>query len=79
QGVVATDLSLQHVNDFLHSLKLTANGIAYVVETDGNLVGTSRGPHLSKNASRRQHAAQCRSQRRPPGGRQSPRNPQAPA
>jgi diguanylate cyclase (GGDEF)-like protein len=51
QGVVATDLSLQHVNDFLHSLKLTANGIAYVVETDGNLVGTSRGPHLSKNAA----------------------------
>lgn len=48
QGVVATDLSLQHVNDFLHSLKLTANGIAYVVETDGNLIGASRGPHLQR-------------------------------
>ncbi|MEF8756200.1 MAG: diguanylate cyclase [Accumulibacter sp.] len=51
QGVVATDLSLQHVNDFLRSLKLSANGIAYVVETDGNLVGTSRGPHLRQDAS----------------------------
>jgi diguanylate cyclase (GGDEF)-like protein len=48
QGVVATDLSLQHVNDFLHSLKLTANGIAYVVDTDGNLIGASRGPHLQR-------------------------------
>jgi hypothetical protein len=48
QGVVATDLSLEHVNQFLRSLRLTANGIAYVVETDGNLIGTSRGPHLHK-------------------------------
>ena len=51
QGVVATDLSLQHVNDFLRSLKLSANGIAYVVETDGNLIGTSRGPHLRQDAT----------------------------
>ncbi|EXI88542.1 MAG: Stalked cell differentiation-controlling protein [Candidatus Accumulibacter regalis] len=51
QGVVATDLSLQGVNDFLHSLRLSANGIAYVVETDGQLIGTSRGPHLRKDAA----------------------------
>lgn len=51
QGVVATDLSLQQVNQFLRSLKLTANGIAYVVEPDGNLIGTSRGPHLRKDAT----------------------------
>jgi len=51
QGVVATDLSLQGVNDFLHALRLSANGIAYVVETDGNLIGTSRGPHLHKDAA----------------------------
>jgi HAMP domain-containing protein len=51
QGVVATDLSLQQVNDFLRSLRLSANGIAYVVETDGRLIGTSRGPHLRKDAA----------------------------
>ena len=51
QGVVATDLSLQGVNEFLHSLRLSANGIAYVVETDGNLIGASRGPHLQKDAA----------------------------
>lgn len=51
QGVVATDLSLQQVNQFLRSLKLTHNGIAYVVEPDGRLIGTSRGPHLRRDAS----------------------------
>jgi len=50
-GVVATDLSLQRVNDFLSSLRLSANGIAYVVEMDGNLIGTSRGPHLRKDTA----------------------------
>jgi Cache domain len=48
EGVVATDLSLQHLNDFLKTLKLSANGYAFIVEPDGNLVATSRGPHLRK-------------------------------
>lgn len=51
QGVVATDLSLQEVNNFLRALRLSANGIAYVVEPDGNLIGTSRGHHLHKDAA----------------------------
>lgn len=51
EGVVATDLSLQHLNDFLKSLKLSANGIAFIVEQDGNLLATSRGPHLRKNGA----------------------------
>ena len=46
QGVVATDLSLVQVNQFLRSLPLSANGLAFVVEGDGNLIGLSRGPHL---------------------------------
>ncbi len=50
-GVVATDLFLQHLNDFLKGLKLSANGFAFIVEADGNLVATSRGPHLRKGAS----------------------------
>lgn len=48
EGVVATDLSLNHLNDFLKGLKLSANGFAFIVEPDGNLVATSRGPHLRK-------------------------------
>lgn len=45
-GVVATDLSLQRVNSFLHQLPLSAHGLAMVTETDGQLIGVSRGPHL---------------------------------
>lgn len=48
EGVVATDLSLQLLNEFLRGLPLTANGFALIVEPDGNMVATSRGPHLRK-------------------------------
>ena len=48
EGVVATDLSLAHLNDFLKSLQHSTNGYAFIVEPDGNLIATSRGPHLRK-------------------------------
>ncbi len=48
EGVVATDMSLEHLNSFLKNLQLSARGIAFIVENDGNLVATSRGPHLRK-------------------------------
>ncbi len=48
EGVVATDLSMQLLNEFLKDLKLSPNGFAFIVEPDGNLVATSRGPHLRK-------------------------------
>ena len=50
EGVVATDLSMQLLNEFLKDLKLSPNGFAFIVEADGNLVATSRGPHLRKDA-----------------------------
>lgn len=48
EGVVATDLSLQKLNEYLKGLQLSENAIAFIVEPDGNLVATSRGPHLRK-------------------------------
>jgi diguanylate cyclase (GGDEF)-like protein len=50
RGVVATDLSLQRVNEFLRGLPLSANGLAFVVERDGSLIGVSRGPHIRRLA-----------------------------
>ena len=50
EGVVATDLSLQQLNSFLKSLPLSKNGVAFITEPDGNLIATSRGPHLRKGA-----------------------------
>ena len=48
EGVVATDLSLARLNDFLKNLQHSSNGYAFIVEPDGNLIATSRGPHLRK-------------------------------
>ena len=48
KGVVATDLSLQQVTSFLQRLALSANGVAMVMEKDGNLIGVSRGEHIRK-------------------------------
>lgn len=45
-GVVATDLSLRQVNAFLQKLPISKNGVAMVLEPDGNLIGVSRGPNL---------------------------------
>ncbi len=61
EGVVATDLSLAHLNDFLKKLPLSANGFAFIVEPDGSLIATSRGPHLKKGPgedNKRVNAAQ---------------------
>ena len=46
EGVVATDLSLQQVTSFLQRLSLSANGVAMVLEKDGNLIGVSRGTQV---------------------------------
>jgi diguanylate cyclase (GGDEF)-like protein len=45
-GVVATDVSLQQLNDFMRSLRVSDHGLAYVVERDGHLIATSRGAYL---------------------------------
>ena len=50
-GVVATDLSLERLNGFLKTLKLSRRGFAFIVEPDGNIIATSRGPHLRKGVA----------------------------
>ncbi len=50
-GVVATDLSLKQVNLFLTQLALSSNGLAMVVEGNGDLIGVSRGQHLKTGGS----------------------------
>ena len=44
--MVATDLSLRQVTSFLQRLDLSPNGVAMVLEKDGNLIGVSRGAHM---------------------------------
>lgn len=54
------DLSLRLVNQFLAQLALSGNGLAMVVEANGDLIGVSRGQHLhaaGAGASTRLNAA----------------------
>lgn len=41
QGVVATDMPLRALNDFVSNLDISENGIAFIVETDGRLIASS--------------------------------------
>lgn len=46
EGVVATDMSLKRLNDFVKSLKVSANGIAFIIEPNGNLIASSVGENV---------------------------------
>lgn len=46
QGVVATDLSLKRLNEFVRTLSLTAHAIAFIIEPDGKLIASSRTPNI---------------------------------
>lgn len=46
-GVVATDVSLRQLNEFMRSLRVSDHGLAYIVERDGHLIAASRGAYLS--------------------------------
>jgi diguanylate cyclase (GGDEF)-like protein len=41
QGVVAADLALEQISDYMRSLELGQHGIAFIVDLDGKLIATS--------------------------------------
>lgn len=49
-GVVATDMSLRALNDYVRRLRLTDHGLAFIVERDGNLIASSRSPNVQRSA-----------------------------
>jgi len=46
QGVVATDMPLRALNDFVSNLTISPNGIAFIIEPDGNLIASSCSPNV---------------------------------
>lgn len=46
QGVVATDVALQKLNNFVRSLPVSTHGIAFVIEPDGQLIASSSTPNV---------------------------------
>jgi diguanylate cyclase (GGDEF)-like protein len=60
QGVVATDVSLRALNDFVASLRISEHGFAFIVEPDGNLIAASVGGNIVSDGNGRMgrlHAA----------------------
>ena len=50
QGVVATDISLRKLNDFVRGLTTSAHAIAFIIEPDGQLIASSRTPNVKRPA-----------------------------
>ena len=48
-GVVATDMPLRALNDFVSNLEISPNGVAFIIEPDGNLIASSCSPNIRQN------------------------------
>ncbi len=48
QGVVATDVSLRALNDFVSALSISAHGFAFIVEPNGDLIAASSGTNVAR-------------------------------
>lgn len=46
EGVVATDVSLKALNDFVSQLRVSPNGIAFIIEPNGALIASSASPNV---------------------------------
>jgi diguanylate cyclase (GGDEF)-like protein len=50
QGVVATDVSLRALNDFVAALNISAHGFSFIVEPGGDLIAASAGANVATGA-----------------------------
>ena len=61
RGVVATDMPLRALNDFVGNLEISPNGLAFIIEPNGNLIASSCSPNvrdLGQGKSNRLNAAE---------------------
>jgi diguanylate cyclase (GGDEF)-like protein len=50
EGVVATDVSLRQLNDFVRKLRMSPHAVAFIIEPDGKLIASSRSPNVQRAA-----------------------------
>ncbi len=50
EGVVATDLSLRALNDFVRRIKVSEHALAFIIEPDGKLIASSRSANVKLGA-----------------------------
>jgi diguanylate cyclase (GGDEF)-like protein len=48
EGVVATDISLRALNEFVRNLKVSPNGVAFIIEPSGDLIASSASPNVKR-------------------------------
>lgn len=48
EGVVATDVSLRALNDFVTNLRVSTNGLAFIVEPNGDLIASSTSANVAQ-------------------------------
>ncbi len=61
EGVVATDVSLRALNNFVTKLRVSEHGLAFIVEPNGDLIASSTSPNVataSDGSKARVNAAQ---------------------
>lgn len=46
EGVVATDMPLRALNDFVSNLDISPHGVAFIIEPDGKLIASSCSPNI---------------------------------
>ncbi len=51
EGVVATDVSLRALNDFVTNLKVSPHGLAFIVEPGGDLIASSASPNVQNGTA----------------------------
>lgn len=49
KGVVATDMPLRSLNEFVSNLDVSPNGIAFIIEPTGDLIASSVSPNVRRN------------------------------
>ncbi|MGJ8645766.1 MAG: diguanylate cyclase domain-containing protein [Marinomonas colpomeniae] len=49
EGVVATDMSLRSLNDFIGNLNISENAIAFIVESNGMLIASSHSSNIRQD------------------------------
>jgi diguanylate cyclase (GGDEF)-like protein len=53
RGVVATDMPLRALNVFIGNLAISPNGMAFIIEPDGQLIASSVSPNIRQTADGR--------------------------
>jgi diguanylate cyclase (GGDEF)-like protein len=48
QGVVAADLSMRKLNEFIKNLSVSEHGVAFIFEPDGKLIASSRSANVTR-------------------------------